>query len=167
MSNTSINSWHGCVLHIAMVKFWQCSNDVGNKPRSWISCLCTQALIITPVLRSSAVSRDTSPKSISGIVLVFDVSPYNLSSDQTRSPSWGIPQQLRFVATVRESVSHIWEEQRVQLTAPLTRGIAQGLVPGGGQRLHCNPEEGESFINTLNLCLHGLEEAMKISLDSF
>lgn len=97
-------------------------------------------------------------KSISSIVPVFDVSLYNLSSDQTYSPRWGLPQQPCFVVTAPGISFHTCEEERrVRLTAPLTCGIAQGLVPGGGQGLHCNREGGERerLINNLNLCLLG------------
>lgn len=54
---------------------------------------------------------------------------FNLSLDQTFLPSGeeGIPPLLCF-ATTAQQIGFM----RAQLTAPLSRGVAQGLVPGGG-----------------------------------
>ena len=111
---------------------------LATKPhRRWISCLCTRALMNTRCLLWR-VANSLFPALFSS----FDVSLYNLSSDQTYSPPpWALPQRPRFVVTALGFSFHTCkEERRVRLTAPLTCGIAQGLVPGGGQGLHCNRE---------------------------
>lgn len=139
-----------------MVKSWQCSNDLGNKSWSWLSRLCAHILMITPehglLLRVA--------KSISSPVQLFDVSTYNTSSDQTCFPC-GVEHN-----NCALYCSNCVGNQFHTLTAPLACGVAQGLVPGGGQRLYCNPRWKKRIINNLNLCLHTEWRAMKVSLDT-
>lgn len=113
-------------------------------------------------------------KSISSIVLLFDVRPYNLGSHQI-PPLWGYSTATPLCSVgLGISFSPKWKEKDAQLTAPLTCGIIKGLVPSGSQGLYCNPERererewaGDSLSSVTSICVcRILENAMNISLDS-
>lgn len=139
MSDTDIHSRHGSGPHIAAVKFRQCSNDLGNKTaelnKLFVYASFNDHSCAAPSVVSCGTSPSLFPALFSSLMLVLNICA-----------------QIRLVSLVGYSTTnllcsncggnqfHTSERQRVQLTAPLTRGVAQGLVPGGGQRLHCNPE---------------------------
>lgn len=133
-------------LHIATVKFWQCSKDVGNRLCVWISCLC---LMITP----ERCLLWCVAKSISSIVLVFDVV---------------IWVQIKSISLVGNSTTMLcssnnsrgisfthWEKMN---DSPLHWPVALLSVWFQVEASDCTAIQRESLINNLDHSLHTVEE---------
>lgn len=111
--------------------------------------------MITPVLcctEQRLLWQDA--KSISSIVLVFEVSPYNPSSNQT-----SFPRGVSYNYSERRSGTQFHTSEKSSVSnSPLHWPVALLRVWFQEEARDCTAIQRESFISNQRLCLHTLEE---------